>query len=47
MFEFLRPPFHPNFIAGLHTLTEDYDAHSYRRYGIIIQESVFCSDCLF
>ena len=38
MFEFLRPPFHPNFIAGLHTLTETYDEHSYRRYvgiGII------------
>ena len=32
MFEFLRPPFHPNFIAGLHTLTETYDEHSYRRY---------------
>jgi len=32
MFEFLRPPFHPNFIAGLHTLTETYDEHSYRRF---------------
>jgi len=32
MFEFLRPPLHKNFIAGLHTLTEEYNAAAYRRF---------------
>jgi len=31
MFEFLRPPLHKNFIAGLRTLTEDYNFDTYRR----------------
>ena len=34
MFEFLRPPFHRNFIAGLGSLTEDYNPYVYRRYMI-------------
>ena len=32
MFEFLRAPFHGNFIAGLHFLPEEYDADKYRRF---------------
>ena len=32
MFEFLRPPLHKNFIAGLHSLTELYDDAVYRRF---------------
>ena len=32
MFEFLRPPFHRNFIAGLHSLTENYNENVYRRF---------------
>ena len=31
MFDFLRPKFHPNFIAGLSTLTEEYVPYIYRR----------------
>jgi len=32
MFEFLRPPLHKNFIAGLHSLTEEYNEAAYRRF---------------
>jgi len=32
MFEFMRPPLHKNFIAGLHSLTEEYNAVVYRRF---------------
>ena len=31
MYDFLRPKFHPNFIAGLATLTEEYVPYKYRR----------------
>ena len=31
MFAFIRPKFHKNFIAGLGTLTEEYNPSVYRR----------------
>ena len=41
MFEFLRPPLHKNFIAGLHSLTEEYNEAAYRRCIFSHQEFSF------
>ena len=40
---YAHPEFHPNFLAGLESLTEDYDQSVYRKYDIFWKYSHWIS----
>ena len=41
LYEFAHPPFHPNFIQGLNSLTEEYVPSIYRRYSTVVAKNMY------